>query len=287
MNKIAVAVIHGIGEQKPDFADETIIGLREQFVKLDRKILTGSELVIKPVYWAPVLQQAENRLWQAMLKGGELDFISLRRFMVNFAADAIAYQPAESGRQVYDQVHGVFAQSLRALAEEAGEKAPLCIIAHSLGTVIASNYIYDLQAPPQKKLIPHTVKTTSGGTPLEKGETLALFYTLGSPIAIWSLRYTGFGVPVAVPDPRLIKHHPGIAGEWVNFYDRDDVIGYPLKSLNPLYKQAVKKDVEINAGGFLSSWNPLSHLGYLTDGDALKPMAEGLFGVWEQMAGDS
>jgi len=281
MSKIAVAVIHGIGEQKPDFADEMIIRLREQFVNQDRKHLSGAELVIKPVYWAPVLQQAEHKLWQAMLKGGELDFISLRKFMVNFAADAIAYQPIESGRQVYDQVHGVLARSLNELAAEAGETAPLCIIAHSLGTVIASNYIYDLQAPPQKKLIPRTVKTASGGTPLEKGETFCLFYTLGSPIAIWSLRYTDFGVPVQAPDPRLKKHHPDIAGEWVNFYDRDDVIGYPLKSLNPLYRQAVKRDVEINAGGLLSSWNPLSHLGYLTDGDALKPVAEGLYRTWD------
>lgn len=280
MKKIAVAVIHGIGEQKPDFAGELIIGLREQFVKQDRKRLSGAELVIKPVYWAPVLQQAENSLWQAMLKGGELDFISLRRFMVNFAADAIAYQPSRTKREVYDRVHGVLAQALNELAAEAGEKAPLCIIAHSLGTVIASNYIYDLQAPPRKKLIPETVKDASGATPLEKGETLALLYTLGSPIAIWSLRYDGFGVPVKVPDPRLKKHHPNIAGEWINFYDRDDVIGYPLKSLNPLYKQAVKKDAEINAGGLLSSWNPLSHLGYLTDQDALKPMAEGLYRTW-------
>ncbi|MBI4726139.1 hypothetical protein HY768_02755 [candidate division TA06 bacterium] len=280
MNKIAIAVIHGIGEQKPDFADEMTIGLREQFVKQDKKRLSGAELCIKPVYWAPLLQKAEDNLWRAMLKGGTLDFISLRRFMINFAADAIAYQPAGSDREVYDQVHGVFAQSLRGLAEEAGEKAPLCIIAHSLGTVIASNYIYDLQAAPKKKLIPETVKSVAGATPIEKGETLCLFYTLGSPIAIWSLRYADFGVPVAAPDPRLAKHYPNIAGEWVNFYDRDDVIGYPLKNLNSLYNRAVKQDVEINAGGFLSSWNPLSHLGYLTDGDALKPMAQGLYKAW-------
>jgi len=36
-----------------------------------------------------------------------------------------------------------------------------------------------------------------GNTPLERGETLTLLYTLGSPIAIWSLRYPDFGVPIA------------------------------------------------------------------------------------------
>ena len=40
-----------------------------------------------------------------------------------------------------------------ALAQEAGPDAPLCVIAHSLGTIIASNYIYDLQVDPFKHLI--------------------------------------------------------------------------------------------------------------------------------------
>jgi len=54
-----------------------------------------------------------------------MDFTTLRRFLVDFAADAIAYQPTPSDRQIYDTIHTVFAQTLGKLATDAGEKAPL------------------------------------------------------------------------------------------------------------------------------------------------------------------
>lgn len=43
------------------------------------------------------------------------------------------------------------------------------------------------------------------------------------------MRYADFGQPVRVPSSKLADHWPGVPGEWVNFYDKDDVIGYPLK----------------------------------------------------------
>jgi len=279
--KIAVAIIHGVGKQDPKFADGMTQELKGRFAKeLGQKIQDpASELAILPVYWAPAVQDAEEELWRRMKRGGEMDFTTLRRFLVDFAADAIAYQPTPKDRRIYDGIHEKFAESLNRLAAEAGEKAPLCVIAHSLGSVIASNYFYDLQHP-KRPLIAARVKKKIGDTPLERGETFTLFYTLGSPIAIWSLRYPDFGVPIEVPSPGLSKHYPDLAGEWVNYYDEDDVIAYPLKTLNEAYRKAIKADREINAGGLLSSWNPVSHLGYWTDNDVTKPIARELARTW-------
>ena len=279
--KIAVAIIHGVGKQDPKFADGMTQELKGRFAKeLGQKIQDpASELAILPVYWAPAVQDAEEELWRRMKRGGEMDFTTLRRFLVDFAADAIAYQPTPKDRRIYDGIHEKFAESLNRLAAEAGEKAPLCVIAHSLGSVIASNYFYDLQHP-KRPLIAARVKKKIGDTPLERGETFTLFYTLGSPIAIWSLRYPNFGVPIEVPSPGLSKHYPDLAGEWVNYYDEDDVIAYPLKTLNEAYRKAIKADREINAGGLLSSWNPVSHLGYWTDNDVTKPIARELARTW-------
>ena len=278
--KIAVAIIHGVGKQDPNFADGMAQDLRDRFAKQVGNDDSGSQLAISPVYWAPVLQNAEEKLWDRMKQGGEMDFTTLRHFLVDFAADAIAYQPTPSDRQVYDGIHMVFAQTLRTLAVEAGDKAPLCVIAHSLGSVIASNYIYDLQVDATRRIISDGVRQIIRNTPLERGETLTLFYTLGSPIAIWSLRYPDFGVPITVPSPKLAEHHPNLKGEWVNYYDEDDVIGYPLKTINDAYRGAITADREINAGGLLSSWNPASHLGYWTDNDVTKPIAESLAKTW-------
>jgi len=279
--KIAVAIIHGVGKQDPNFADGMAQELKDRFAREMGKKLKdpASDLAILPVYWAPVLQGAEEELWKRMKRAGELDFTTLRRFLVDFAADAIAYQPTPTDRRIYDGIHEKFAESLNRLAAEAGEKAPLCVIAHSLGSVIASNYFYDLQHP-KRPLIAARVKKKIGDTPLERGETLTLFYTLGSPIAIWSLRYPNFGVPIEVPSPGLSKHYPDLAGEWVNYYDEDDVIAYPLKTLNEAYRKVIKADREINAGGLLSSWNPVSHLGYWTDNDVTKPIARELARTW-------
>jgi len=279
--KIAIAIIHGVGKQDPQFADGMTQELKGRFAKeLGQKIQDpASELAILPVYWAPAVQDAEEELWRRMKRGGEMDFTTLRRFLVDFAGDAIAYQPTPKDRRIYDGIHEKFAESLNRLAAEAGEKAPLCVIAHSLGSVITSNYFYDLQHP-KRPLIAARVKKKIGDTPLERGETFTLFYTLGSPIAMWSLRYPNFGVPIEVPSPGLSKHYPDLAGEWVNYYDEDDVIAYPLKTLNEAYRKAIKADREINAGGLLSSWNPVSHLGYWTDNDVTKPIAQELVMTW-------
>ena len=169
------------------------------------------------------------------------------------------------------------------LARTAGKAAPLCVIAHSLGTIISSNYFYDLSKSRRPGMVSGLVRNVKKNTPLENGETLTLFYTLGSPIAIWSLRHVDSGTPIRVPARNLGKHHDELRGEWINFYDHDDVIGYPLRPLNDAYKQSVTKDVPINAGGFLLSWNPLSHTSYWTDDDVTKPIARTLVRVWRHV----
>lgn len=274
--KIAVAIIHGIGKQNADFAHKLIAELNQHF-----GAEVAADVVMRTVYWAPVMQAVEDELWQRMEQGGTLHYPDARRFLVDFLADAVAYQPTGDDRRAYDGIHAVFARTLSTLAADAGPDAPLCVIAHSLGTIIASNYIYDLQMDPRKPLISDEVREFMGDTPLEQGHTLALLYTLGSPIALWSLRYREFGRPIAVPAPQLSAIHPTVTGEWVNYYDQDDVIGFPLKTLNDRYAQMVTRDAQVNAGSLLESWNPLSHFGYLTDRDVVEPIAMKLIEVWK------
>jgi hypothetical protein len=281
--KIAVAVIHGIGKQQANFCDGLVEKLSRHFIeKLPADTPDPlAQIVIEPIHWAPVLQNEEDELWRRLNKNSDLDFIKLRQFMVEFGADALAYQPLPRERAVYDAIHGVLARGFRRLAERAGGEAPLCVIAHSLGSVIASNYLYDLLKG--FAFLPDTVETFSQQTPLENAETLAFFYTMGSPIALWSLRYTNFGVPISVPSPKLGEYYPQINTEWVNFYDPDDVIGFPLRNLNSDYRKMVKKDVAVNVGSFLISWSPLSHLEYWLDDDVLEPIATSLAKAWRKI----
>lgn len=284
-HKIALAVVHGIGEQEPEFAKPVAAKLTAHFIRhlAPYTEKPETELVIKPVYWAPALQRDEDLLRLRLSKAGSFNYKKLRNFMINFAADAIAYQPADDERQTYAEVHRIFAETLSHLALEAGESAPLIIVAHSLGTVITSNYIYDLQNDARKPLIPVSVRAAMGDTALERGETLARLFTAGSPIALWSLRYRNFGRAIAMPPPSLKNHHPEVNASWINFYDPDDVIGYPLKTLNESYEASVTEDRAVNVGTLLSYWNPLSHSHYLEDKDVVPVIAENAADIWKSV----
>ncbi len=285
--KIAVVLIHGIGKQDANYADSIIYELKKQFAEFiaGKAKNPATELVIEPVYWAPVIQRHEDKLWARMKHGGSMDFRNLRRLMIDFAADSIAYQQTPSDRHVYDGIHKSIAKSIKHLATHSGGHAPLCVISHSLGTVIASNYFWDLQHIDNPEQIPDNIKKDIGKTPLDLGKTLTSFYTLGSPIALWSLRYDDpdFGRPIKVPSPFLKEFYPYLKGEWINFYDKDDILGYPLKTLNEEYKEAVTADREINVGDFLSSWNPASHLYYWRDNNVIIPIARSLALLWEKI----
>jgi len=283
-SKIAIAIVHGIGKQDKDFSKELQKNIEEQFVHLGGAQI-AQDLIFAPVFWGPVLQKPETKLWKKLKTAGILDYIPLRQFLVDFAADAIAYQPVAGERHIYDAIHRILAKTLHRLSQKTGSAAPLCVIAHSLGTVIASNFFYDLQQHFEKKrkIIPALILKEIKNSPLEQGKTLSLFYTLGSPLALWSLRFPDFGVPLDIPAPGLTQTLPQLKGEWINVYDRDDMIGFPLKNLNRAYHRAVTEDLEINVGGILTRWNPAAHAEYWTDQDVAKKIAQGLFRMWYRL----
>ena len=276
--KIAVAVVHGIGIQGPEFVDKIHDALNRQF-----SADVAFDMVIEPVHWAQAIQVRENDLWQRIQSNSaRLDFRMPRWLLVHFIADAFGYQLTTYDRTTYDSIHAEFGKTLHHLAEQAGENAPLCIISHSLGTVIASNFIYDLQNP---HLITPALQAILGTSPLAKGETLAMFYTLGSPLALWSLPYDNYGTPVKIPDPRLIQHYPQLVGEWVNYYDKDDIIGFPLRGLNALYRQEVNADVEVNIGNRFVNWTPLAHVHYWDEERVVSAIANTLDQAWVAING--
>ena len=281
--KIAIAIIHGIGLANSDWKEETspkfVSGMSKplisEFARLRGETFeeAKSKLVIKPIYWAEIVQKLQNDL------GGKdkLDLerlsnpLKLRDFVFHFLGDAIAYSTS-GDKEIDKKIHAVFAETLKKLAEEAGEKAPLCIVSHSLGAIIASYYVWDLQK--EKPNI------STGSTPLEKGETLTLFYTFGTQIPLWSLAHKEYGKPIKIPSPQLSNHYTELNGEWINFFDKDDVLGFPLQNINKAYSEVVV-DKEVNSGSVFSGWTPFSHNGYWKDDEVIKPIAKTLVKTWE------
>lgn len=285
--KIGVAIIHGIGNQTEDFYKPTEIRLRHAFAQYMMGAVPnpGDELVIEGVHWAGALEKEEEHLLEAVNLPLKLRFPRSRSFLVYFMGDAIAYQPTLYRREIYDAIHHIYARTLQKIAAQAGETAPLCIIAHSLGTIITSNYLYDLQkhaeSPERSFINPHI--QTLLDSPLEKGYTLNLLYTMGSPIAMWSLRYEDFGEPIDFPPPQLKSYYPKLVHEWVNIYDTDDAIAFPICTLNDKYGDGRVRDRMVNVGNWRQFWNPASHMGYWLDADVINPIAFSLAQTWRQV----
>ena len=281
--RVAVAVIHGIGAQDANFADEMVEAVRKVFHRSVPEA-PHDALVFAPVHWAPVLQSAQAELTRRVQSEHELDWTGLRHVMISFVGDGIAYEPTAHDRRVYDTVHAVMARALHRLAAEAGADAPLCVVAHSLGSVIASNYLYDLG---KSELVSDEVRMHLTHGPLERGDTLTHVFTTGSPLAVWALHHEEFGCPLTVPSAALATHHPRLSGSWLNFFDRDDVIAYPLRQLNETYATAVTDDVPVNVGGLIGRETPLSHHGYATAPEVVGRIAATLAETWRRMGPDT
>ncbi|MBZ4020136.1 hypothetical protein [Streptomyces purpurogeneiscleroticus] len=318
--------IHGVETSDASFADTATRLLKRAFTRH-----TGTDaddaLVIRPVHWAPALQDIQDKLhevsfgppsrrflrlldsWSTRLNAGGAEAIwpllatvgwrrlpgvprphyaVLRWGATHFIGDAIAYQITRGDRSLYDEVHGYVARTLRELADASDGAAPLCVIAHSLGTVVTSNYFYDLQVQYTdggRPLVTPSVTECMRQTPLERGETLTLLYTLGSPLALWCMSLPDFGTPLLMPPPKLREHHPGVSHEWINFQDPDDLLAYPLRPLSDAYRQQVTSDREVSVAPRWVGWTPLAHWWYWNDLKVIDPIARSLARVWSEVNG--
>lgn len=275
MAKLGALIIHGMGDQEYGFGDDMEKELSKRITDLGAD---PSDVAWQQVLWAPVLKAKQEDLLSDLSAANNLDWVWLRKFVINSLGDAIAYLkrvPSQTS-DVYGEIHQIVHDDVAALRTVLGdEDKPLIVLAHSLGGVIMSNYIWDEQ---------HL--QGFGGTPFEKMETLAAFFTFGCNISLVSLAYDPI-LSIDFPPSGLSTHFPAAtppdalkdAAKWVNFFDADDVLGYPLKALSPTYRTAVSEDVEVNVGGLFTSWNPASHTRYWTDRDVVNPIAQGIVDV--------
>lgn len=231
-----VVTIHGVGVQGPDYGSDFINKVRE---------ISRKDLLFFPIYWQDI---TEPRQQQLLHQSKKLKWSISRRLLVSFAGDAINYQPTVSDVDVYKRIHERVSITLSQIYD-LGEDLPVYIVAHSLGSVIISNFIWDCQ------------NSTSLGTKIFKPGDKALevikriktLVTMGSPLAVWSLKYPNGGSPISLPE----------GARWLNLYSKSDIVSFPIKSINSRYEScSYIEDVEIKVGNLLTSWNPSCHTKY-------------------------
>ena len=289
---IAVALVHGTGYKDPDFADDIIQTLQDRFpTHLPGEARSRANLSIQPVYWADAPHEREEEVWDRVRSVGDMNHLKMRRFIFNVAGDTLAYQPSKGRKDLYLSVHQTMAESFKTLAENAGPEVPLCVVAHSMGSVVAHNYLYDMQHEEDGRLAESDDALANLETPLERGETLALFVTYGSPLAIWRLRFGDEYKSIRFPGNSLEERYPALQPKWLNIYDANDVLGYPISRLTERYEEMAEagylEDRQMNVGKWYKSWNPLSHKGYLRDENSLDKLASFIADIWKGAYGSS
>lgn len=273
--KVNVAIIHGIGKNESGYAKPLVEGISRQFKRHLRNILKNdidikNEISFQEIVWDDILGENQEKLkkifeeefgrrkkiaqkgalkrfilfavftllffflisawcWRIVFIALALAFsfgkkmlIPLRTaFAAEFVNDIIGYRNKEAYQAISQRIKECLAQFHATPAKE-----PFTFVSHSLGTVISSDFVYDLQ---------------KRNGEFHQNLTLWNFFTMGSPLALFSLQYGPelFKSPIHLEDSR---------GKWINILDADDVIAYPLKPLNEEYAKLVDSDMYIETG---------------------------------------
>lgn len=266
MPRVAFAVIHGMGAQDATFADDFLGAVRTRAAAHG---LPSDALETVAIWWGDIFQADEDDLWRRMTQAHRLDWGWLRKFVMGVLADAVAYRRPNPGQyDQYQAIHERVHERLAELSARAGATAPLVVAAHSLGSVIFSDHVWDEQR-----------RRGPGRDALTRCETLAGIITFGSNIPLFTLGLAEVK-PIAFPPPgHGLPAAVRAAARWVNYFDRDDVLGYPLREISAAYAAVVHDDVALEVGGLLSNWNPSAHTAYWDDATFIDRVAAQLASV--------
>lgn len=257
---LALLTIHGMGDTEREYYTDVYDALRSTV-----GASVWDKIIFKDLYYQDILQGQQESVFNWMRE--HIDWMKLRKFLLFGFSDAASLEyKKDSPTSPYFLTQQMIMGAMDQIFMNAGKKdIPVVILAQSLGCQVMSSYIWDAQQQSKASVGIWSVPGNdgvAGGSKQDKFrrmKTLKCFYTTGCNIPIF---VSGHKTIEAIPKPNT-------SFKWYNFFDADDVLGWPLKPLSPSYDKLVE-DIPVNANtGFLSvithSWNPFSHGQYWQD----------------------
>lgn len=271
--KLAVIFIHGMGETKRGYSNELVEQLSLMLPDSWEDIHFGE------IYYQDIFQDNQSRLLDKYKRNDDIDWIKLRKFVLFGFSDAAGFERNSSyPNSPYELVQNRILDQIDAAYDEVGENGKVVLIAHSLGCHIISNYIWDVQSVEAKQ----GAWMYGGFEDSPPGSGLDKFRRLKT---LKYLYFSGCNIPIFIAGlsqskiKSITASRKGYSYKWKNFYDPDDALGWPLKSLNNRngdnsYKTQVTEDNAINVGSLITMWNPLSHKAYWNDHEFLASLSD-------------
>lgn len=274
MTRVALITLHGMGRTSATYAEGLFATLRD---RLDAGEAAAASF--NAVWYQRELQENQDLLWQRVSSEYRLDWQSLRRFVLFNLSDAVGLEAGKDELESsYRSAQTRIAQALLEARAEMQRSGPVVVLAKSLGGQVFSSYVYDAQrllqsergerTPPSagiwrsRAVLAETLGRAIDDDELEylRGATVVALLTTGCNIPVFVSAHRQMSVrAIAAPNERF---------EWHNFFDPDDVFGWPLQPLEGGYRELVR-DHLVQVGNLFTGWTPLSHDGYWRDGAVL------------------
>lgn len=266
--------VHGMGEKT---SRRECLALYGQIAKAycDKHGGTTVEFAAKfpmvEVEWQSVTAAAEKALYNVLVSDEpphwwdvfDPDIPLLRSFMTHYVGDVIAYT-AENDNGIRRKVwHDLTVKS------HALTTSDYSIVAHSLGATIMFDYLYKLFAKGDPL---YDTPATSPADIAAMKHNFRHFFTFGSTIGIFMLR-NGTLWKTSSPFVNIVNPVPN-AGVWLNFYDQQDILAYPLQRLfamNPANPHNIS-DIQVDTGDLVYN----SHTQYWVNDDMAEQIAGAL-----------
>lgn len=251
---LSVVVIHGVGDQPRVYHLPLERQVKAEFAALSGMAADEVERLIRfrPVDWSAVGRQEQEGLLRLYYpnpgrRHNLTDLYLLRQILVTGFDDALLYLSPHWHATIKSQLRQAILEEGRWLRQQYPQ-GPLfvSVVGHSLGSVIAYDVCYDFFNE-----IGHFLQEVRPSQPdAAPPEVLALdlelsnLFTVGSPLAIWSLTQD--------PDKLWYRDRPVAVrsgGVWYNFYSGWDPIAFPLEPIYPaLAREGRLRDFRVWSG---------------------------------------
>ena len=286
MAKKILIYIHGVGGQSKTKFDKDVDKLKDRILDEDESL--KNEVIFQGVYYHDLLQSRQEDYFDKIEK--KVDKDSIREQILYKVGDAFAHEnKSHLQDSKYQQIQHKVYEGIKEAYKTAGdENAEVVILAHSLGAQIISSYIWDAQ----KK---NAGDNVSGGVfkfqynnidGIENDQQtlrkLKSFITIGCNIPIFVSSQDSVQSIYSNNEQLLSenKNNLGYDFNWVNMYEADDILGWPLQTLGDYYNKDLfgasytdaVKDIKVDTSESLF----FAHTGYKKDSDVIEKIVEEL-----------